>query len=166
MLYRPNYCCSCGEKIERIEWNLLTSRRFCETCALEKRWHDNGGRLMFATGVIFLIFGLGSLWGGISERAADSSVAQPVTFKNGDGASRPPAALVQSLPANRENLPAPRPQDSPPVEVAPKSAAVPGEARSFCGALTKKGTPCSRKVKAKGLRCFQHEGRPEAPSMD
>jgi hypothetical protein len=36
----------------------------------------------------------------------------------------------------------------------------------FCGALTKKGTPCSRKVKSRGSRCYQHEGRPEAPPVD
>ena len=29
-------------------------------------------------------------------------------------------------------------------------------------ALTKKGTPCSRKVKQAGTRCFQHEGKPAA----
>lgn len=29
----------------------------------------------------------------------------------------------------------------------------------FCGALTKKGTPCTRRVKTKG-RCWQHKGQP------
>ena len=28
----------------------------------------------------------------------------------------------------------------------------------FCGAMTKKGTPCSRKVKGGG-RCWQHKGQ-------
>ncbi|MEQ1764043.1 MAG: hypothetical protein ABL984_12975 [Pyrinomonadaceae bacterium] len=46
------------------------------------------------------------------------------------------------------------------------SVAATGADKYFCGALTKRGTPCSRKVKAKGLRCFQHEGRPEAPQSE
>jgi hypothetical protein len=33
----------------------------------------------------------------------------------------------------------------------------------FCGAVTKKGTPCSRRVKAPG-RCWQHAGQPESVS--
>lgn len=28
----------------------------------------------------------------------------------------------------------------------------------YCGAVTKKGTPCKHRVKAKGLRCKQHGG--------
>lgn len=28
----------------------------------------------------------------------------------------------------------------------------------YCGAPTKKGTACKRRVKAAGLRCYQHKG--------
>ena len=35
----------------------------------------------------------------------------------------------------------------------------PGEVVSVCGARTKKGTPCSRRVRGTG-RCWQHLGRP------
>lgn len=31
----------------------------------------------------------------------------------------------------------------------------------FCGAITKKGTPCSRRVKSPG-RCWQHIGQPKS----
>lgn len=30
----------------------------------------------------------------------------------------------------------------------------------ICGARTKKGTPCHRRVHAAGERCFQHKGMP------
>jgi hypothetical protein len=30
----------------------------------------------------------------------------------------------------------------------------------ICGARTKKGTPCQRRVHAAGDRCFQHKGMP------
>jgi hypothetical protein len=35
----------------------------------------------------------------------------------------------------------------------------PMEVVSICGARTKKGTPCSRRVRGEG-RCWQHRGRP------
>jgi hypothetical protein len=35
------------------------------------------------------------------------------------------------------------------------------EAVYYCGALTKKGTPCTRRVKSPG-RCWQHLGQPSA----
>jgi hypothetical protein len=35
---------------------------------------------------------------------------------------------------------------------------VPPAAKYFCGYPTKKGTPCSRKVREKGARCYQHDG--------
>jgi len=31
----------------------------------------------------------------------------------------------------------------------------------ICGARTKKGTPCHRRVHAAGERCFQHKGMAE-----
>jgi hypothetical protein len=34
-----------------------------------------------------------------------------------------------------------------------------GEIVSICGARTKRGTPCSRRVRGTG-RCWQHRGRP------
>ena len=42
-----------------------------------------------------------------------------------------------------------------------KSAA-PGidEAVYICGARTKKGTPCKRRVHVAGERCYQHKGKP------
>ena len=50
--------------------------------------------------------------------------------------------LNQITPANAAELPA-----------------AADEAKYYCGAETKKGTPCSRKVKG-NVRCYQHEGMP------
>ncbi len=40
----------------------------------------------------------------------------------------------------------------------------------ICGARTKKGTACSRRVKKSGIRCWQHQGmqamKDEAPASD
>src|SRR5215210_5714546 len=60
MLYKPKYCCHCGEEIERIEWFPWTSRRFCETCATENKIYDwlPAGFVVF--GILLSIFGLGT----------------------------------------------------------------------------------------------------------
>jgi hypothetical protein len=39
------------------------------------------------------------------------------------------------------------------------SAATPGEMTYICGAKTKDGTPCTRKVHG-NVRCYQHKGQP------
>lgn len=161
MLYKPNFCCNCGEKIERLDWNLLTSRRFCVACASEHKAHDIVPRVAVAAGALALMFGFGSFWTG-SGRTESKAVETPVGIRS-------------ALPATEPGRPSePSRTDPPPVstaqspEQAKTASAAPANADIYyyCGALTKKGTPCSRKVKAKGQRCYQHAGRPEAPSTE
>lgn len=167
MLYRPKFCCNCGEKIERLEWNLLTSRRFCVVCSTENRAHDIVPRLAVTAGALALMFGFGSLWSGAGR-------AEPSPSNNGVGikSSLPATASVRSIGANEEirsDISSP-PDVQSVVPPQPGPTSVPAGDKNadkyFCGALTKKGTPCSRKVKAKGLRCFQHEGKPEAATLE
>ena len=160
MLYKPNFCCNCGEKIERTDWNLLTSRRFCEACAAENKRHDRLPQLTVAGGALAVVFGIGTLFGGGREPAVPVRTinASPAISKPDTPASRPveksevrqteAAPPTTDVPTAREpgTLPATDPQT--PAKTY------------YCGALTKKGTPCSRKVKAAGTRCFQHEGKP------
>lgn len=166
MLYRPKYCCNCSEKIERIDWNLLTSRRFCDVCAVENRRYDHLPRIAVAGGLLSLMFGLGTLFSGsaISHAPTESLNASPVhikpegnTYKKAE-ATRPEGSTNPTFVANTVNSSGP-----PPVLPANR---VPQEKVYYCGALTKKGTPCSRKVKAAGLRCYQHEGKPSAASSE
>src|SRR4051794_12946051 len=55
MLYKPKFCCNCGEKVERAEWPILASRRLCELCASENSEYDY---FLRATAIICLICGL------------------------------------------------------------------------------------------------------------
>ena len=162
MLYRPNFCCNCGEKIERVEWNLLTSRRFCVVCSAENRAHDILPRLAVTAGALALMFGFGSLWSG-SGQAEPAAAKSPVGIKSSNHAAAQPGVAVNEVQAEIPSNPAVR--NGEPAQahtnVADKNAD-----KYFCGALTKKGTPCSRKVKTKGQRCFQHEGKPEAPTSE
>lgn len=164
VLYTPNFCCNCGEKIERIEWNLLTSRRFCIACSSEKKAHDILPRFAVAAGALALMFGLGSLWTG-SGRAEPVLTEQPVGIKSSAQPTAPAQPSVTVDDTRSEAIPLQNARAQEQARTSNSGAAVERKNADgyFCGALTKKGTPCSRKVKAKGMRCFQHEGRPEAP---
>lgn len=168
MLYKPNFCCHCGEKVERVEWNLLTSRRFCEACSIENRRHDLAPRIAVGAGALALVFGFGTLWGGSGSDERPQS-ALPATLKSDVSSQTPrnPAPSIQTLPEPpiQNESPAPAFSIPKPAEVTTLERKSP-EPVFYCGALTKKGTPCSRKVKARGLRCYQHEGRPQAPPIN
>ena len=168
MLYKPNYCCNCGEKIERVDWNLLTSRRFCESCAVEKRHHDYGLRILTASGVLAIMFGIGNLWG---TSDSDRQMAAPIPLTSKSAENSPPTPIVKAGPVaavaslNADSSAASSKTDGPLISQEPtpnKSAA----GKFYCRALTKKGTPCSRKVRTEGSRCYQHEGKAAAPPQN
>lgn len=167
MLYRPKFCSNCGEKIERAEWNILTSRRFCDVCTIENKGHEWFSRAAVGLGLVAGIFGLGSFFVGTrpSDQLVPVRLAQTAEPRQNviDPGSRVQAAPAQTVPdiagltAERTTKEQPRPN---------KSAS--DEPVYFCGALTKKGKPCSRRVKQKG-RCWQHTGQPSvepAPQLD
>ena len=164
MLFRPSFCANCGERVERKDWGLFTSRRFCPVCESELKAHDLVPRVVVALGLLIGIFGVGSyLKGGNAETRLTKLASQPV--------ERPVSA------AQRDNLPAnviaPTPAQAPPasntIPQAKTLTSVPpatqvaknltGDVVYMCGAMTKKGTPCTRRVHGPG-RCFQHQGMP------
>ncbi len=133
-MYRPNFCSECGTKIVRLHWHPWTSRRFCDGCARRLRKE----RLQPPLLAVFLLLSLGFATGRalrpkapplIIERVANSPLAE------GESPGVPGQTGVNA------NSP------TPPVE----------EAVYICGARTKKGTPCSRRVHQPG-RCWQHKG--------
>jgi hypothetical protein len=154
MFFRPNFCANCGEKIERADWGLLTSRRFCQVCESEFKGQDLIPRVIVSLGVVAGVFGFGSyLKSGIATETRAVKLQQPVV-----------AATAQQLTNVAEN----KPQTSqspltvaalPSVEQPPKAKVETRDSQYFCGAETKKGTPCSRRVKG-NVRCFQHVGMP------
>ena len=145
-MYRPNFCSECGHKLLRLRWHFWTSRKFCNDCA---------PRLRKARFLPLLIGSISLLAAGyfvgrarrplppplIIERRADSPLAdnQPSTI-----GSAP--ATITSGPGNRgtQTATSPNALDEPVY---------------ICGARTKKGTPCSRRVHGP-VRCWQHKGMP------
>ncbi len=167
MLYRPNYCANCGEKIERIDWGILTSRRFCGVCETEFKGTDILVRGIVVGGLLIGVIGVGGYLRSGSqpeptvsrqptkdiERAAKQET-KPQTNENSAVPAKTPD-LATSPPV--QQLGGPRPANPVKTEIA--------EAQYYCGAETKKGTPCSRRVKG-NTRCYQHMGMPAMANSD
>ena len=164
-LYKPNFCAECGEKIERESWHFWSSRRFCENC--EPVYRLNRIFPVALAGAI-LFFG-GIFFGQMGQRY--DRAAQPVQVTSTQAAQ---AAEKPPKPASALEPQSSIPQNSlidqpPPENLAPGSVTrttsnsspqQPSAAVFTCGARTQKGTPCSRRVKAAGTRCWQHLGKP------
>lgn len=165
MLFRPSYCANCGEKIERAEWYLWTSRRFCELCESQFKGFDLIPKALVGLGLLGIVFGINGYFGG------GSKVQDGLATRQLRGLATPAPASVAAMPTlpAANNVPV-RPEVeanqgmAPPAAnrqqrlAAPEKPTVDGPLY-FCGAQTKKGTPCSRKVKG-NVRCYQHTGMP------
>lgn len=168
MPYKPKFCCQCGEKIERIDWRLWTSRRFCELCETELGIHDKVPFAIAGVGILIGLFGFGNYL-----RTPPAVNVAPNQF-----ISRAPQNLEKnetipqiSTETNRQtaNISAENKPSNKPIQPTAsnnKLTTKPAETASnlqtetvyMCGAQTKKGTPCSRRVKGGG-RCWQHAGQ-------
>lgn len=145
-MYRPNFCSECGAKILRLHWHAWNSRRFCDGCS--KRLLKQRLTVPLVTAIALLSLGIITGRAGrpappplIVERSANSPLYQPQT----DGTT------IESLdaPANAESS-----------DPAQHSQATTDEDLVYtCGARTKKGTPCARRVH-NPVRCWQHKGSP------
>lgn len=175
MFYTPNFCCECGDKIERDNWKLTTSRKFCENCETEYKFQKWIPASALAAGVIGIVFSFGSYLKTPEKSAnllAKTSAAQ-ASNKNQDSTNQSDkqnsaSANVQTITQKAEtgnNAAPPRPSLATATPSALKQNASPGgqdsaqEAIYICGAQTKKGTACLRRVKGGG-RCWQHTGQP------
>ena len=171
MFYHPHFCCHCGEKIVRAKWTALTSRRFCEFCAVEQKQHDLIPR---AAAVLLLLIGAAGftayLSSGKPSEVSDLSGSSKIRGLRGENAgpetgyansnvsgangSGPPDSRQEPLRSNisaGENM----------QRSAQRNSST--EPTYYCGAMTKKGTACTRRVKAPG-RCWQHRGDPAVSS--
>lgn len=142
-MYKPNFCSQCGTKLLRLRWHLWTSRRFCNECARRLRRERFVPWLCAA----LTLLGVGYCVGRVRRpppppltivRRADS----PLTSPEDPGPSN--AATAAGLGALNASTP---------------STVTVEEDVYLCGARTKKGTPCSRRVHGP-VRCWQHKGSP------
>ena len=159
-MYRPNFCAECGARIERARWRPWTSRRFCPSCEGRFRGARFVAPLAASAALLLCAFVAGRL-----TRPASSSpplVINRVTTPQSSAPAGLSGQAATQAPANptgdgaKPDLNAPRYGADGTPDERPTD---PAEIVSICGARTKKGTPCSRRVRGTG-RCWQHRGRP------
>jgi hypothetical protein len=136
--YRPNFCCECGAKIVRLRWFVWTSRTFCDKCfrALARAHWVRTTVTLIALILFGVLIGRGCRRAPpplIIERPASSTL----------GASSPAGPNAPSIGT---------PSISSDATQSPRD-----EQTYTCGARTKKGAPCSRRVHGP-VRCWQHKG--------
>lgn len=131
-IYRPNFCAECGVKVVRLSWHPWTSRRFCGSCSPRFR---NEHWLQLSLAVLALLV-LGITIGRALRRD-------------------PPPVTIQRT----SNVTAPAQMSGSPGVTASGPPSAVDEQVYMCGARTKKGTPCSRRVHGL-VRCWQHKGLP------
>lgn len=163
MLFRPKYCSNCGENIDHAVWHFWTSRRFCDVCVTEFPIHEYAPKAVVGTSVLVILGAITSYLGAgntlkdqTPERRFERTSLAAIQSKN------TPAVI-----ANKVGTPEPSPTTTSPApaQLADMSTIVSVEPQYFCGAATKKGTPCSRKVKG-NTRCYQHQGMPAMASAN
>jgi hypothetical protein len=133
-MYKPNFCAQCGQKVLRLKSHFWTSRRFCDDCARVLR----KDRLMpwLLTAVLLTSFGY------IAGRSRTPAPPPLMIFRRTDS--------PLSSPEDPGPVPATA-SDKTPTSVSSE------EEVYLCGAQTRKGTPCSRRVHGPA-RCWQHKG--------
>ncbi|MFT3745080.1 MAG: hypothetical protein QM785_12410 [Pyrinomonadaceae bacterium] len=168
MLFRPSFCANCGEKVERPEWFPWTSRRFCTVCEIEYKGYELIPKIVIIGSLLIGTFGIGAYLKSGTPDSELQALRQPKKLVEQTAPlGKPPVSSIAA------NVPQPVAPVSVQPEHGPNSSTIGtrpllqqsrpkieiDEPVNYCGAETKKGTPCSRRVKG-STRCFQHIGMP------
>lgn len=141
---RANFCVECGERLARRGWRARVAGRFCDHCARRLGAVRVIRPLILLAVIAVAAFAVGRYLRPappplIIQRAANSPLSdKPVDF-----------AGSQRTNSNRPN-----------DENQSQVPSVTNDEGYLCGARTKKGKPCRRRVHVAGERCFQHKGLP------
>jgi hypothetical protein len=171
LFYKPKFCSNCGERIELAEWTIWSSSRFCPLCSSENQGRELLPRVLVVLAVLVLASsGISAISGFVRglDRKAEPKAALLAAAPRREVARSPEAKTEisnSSRPeANSESAATPPPRPAQPAPLAAKPVVAIDE-YYLCGAETKKGTPCSRRVKGHS-RCWQHAGMPAMPGGD
>ena len=150
------FCGKCGARVTRKSWRALFSGKLCDDCARGRR----GMNVALPLGIVALIalaaFGLGRYIRPsppplIIQRAANSPLADSPVNPNDN---------AQRINHDQTN------GSSQIADANSKQSTTVSELLYICGARTKKGTPCKRRVHFAGERCYQHKGMPAILPLD
>jgi len=149
-MHHPNFCAECGAQLKRNGWRVWKSRNFCKDCA--RRLGKNGVRpLVTISAIAISAFTVGRYLRPappplIIERRLNSPLSDLPVNTN-----EPPRKAEQDKNSTRDSS-----------QLAPST----DDTVYICGARTKKGTPCRRRVHLAGERCFQHKDMPAMLPVD
>jgi hypothetical protein len=137
-MLQPKFCSQCGEKLKGRRLSLFLFTPFCAPCKKQTRWVRSG------LAAILISLAAGSFLAGraTTPRPAFQFIGQPIELPNADhrAPDKPEASAAEGA------------QGVPEKQASPS----PNEALSLCGATTKAGRPCRRKVRGSGY-CWQHK---------
>jgi len=130
-----NFCRNCGARLTRNGWRRWLQGALCDDCVTRPGVSTRSRTLILIGLLATAAFAFGRYMRPsppplIIQRAANSPLSDAPLNLNGKG--HIPNSTIASAPDG-------------PVYI--------------CGARTKKGTPCRRRVQVAGERCFQHKGR-------
>ena len=149
-MYRPKFCAECGAKIIRLRWYFWTNRKFCGGCS-PRFLKEQLTRATIAGAVVFL---MGIAIGQVARRTPPPIVLQR---------AQNPASVQEVGTANRAYSANANPGN---LTSAGNTGAVSSTEEIYtCGARTKKGSPCTRRVHGP-VRCWQHLGLPAMLPQD
>lgn len=161
-MYRPRYCRECGQRIERERWRSWHSDGFCDHCAPRFYWLWVGRSLALIALGGLVGFGLGN-WAAVRQ----STPAPPLQIESELATLQPEWRLSSGQEQSQEFLPPGPSENHPQLSKSLEGSSAPSSSTaisysksktapvSLCGAPTKSGKPCRRRVKGGG-RCYQH----------
>jgi hypothetical protein len=180
MLYKPKYCSECGSELQDFGESFLLRSRFCDTCKPNFKKTElvsRFGGAVFAT--IAIVFGVGAILKNPIEKPLNITKSEiatiataPKSTQKAENNQQNTIAQPKQVEANRQVALSSKQVETQLQKQASTVAldkktqqnlpevsqiSVP-EAVYMCGAKTKKGLPCSRKVKGT-VRCWQHVGQ-------
>ena len=150
-MYRPNFCVECGERLARRGWRARIGPWFCVDC-LGRHGRQGWVRALAIIAIAVSTFSAGRCLRSkapplLIQRAANSPLSDLPVSPNDQARTSKRLDATNQQAAN---------QNPSPVD----------DRVYICGARTKKGTPCHRRVHSAGERCFQHKGMPAILPLD
>jgi hypothetical protein len=139
-MQRPNFCVECGERLAQKGWSARLGRRYCAACTHRVGTVAAFRPIIMAALIAIAMFAFGRYLRPatpplIIQRAANSPLS--------DSPAGPGRVSDRDRQANQS-----------------QGASAANEEGYICGARTRKGAPCRRRVHVAGERCFQHKGLP------
>ena len=157
-MYRPNFCAECAAKVIRLRWRPWTNRKFCDRCS-PRFAKEQMIQLAIAGAALFLF--------GLAVGRAARPAAPPLLVERNQASPPSLASTSQKMPATTRGTT--RATDESGANAAAgdpsNSQSVLTDVVYMCGARTKKGTPCTRRVHGP-VRCWQHKGLPAMLAQD